>query len=125
LLRCPLEQHLMEMALCRGAPAVSYHHAGANCSAGNPSPKGNPGLKHTKTATFFKKIRLKNEFQIKNKRTAGSYELQIYPKNHLQPSFLPQSHVNITLNAKKICTFCPFNAKFFVLVILIRLQLLD
>jgi hypothetical protein len=29
-------------------PAVSYHHAGANCSAGNP-PRGNPGLQCTRT----------------------------------------------------------------------------
>jgi hypothetical protein len=30
-------------------PAASYHHAGANCSAGNPPPRGNTELKGTRT----------------------------------------------------------------------------
>jgi hypothetical protein len=36
------------MALRRRAPAVSYHHVRANCSAGK-SPRGNTGLKSTWT----------------------------------------------------------------------------
>jgi hypothetical protein len=35
-------------------PAVSYQHAGANCSAGNPPPSGNPGLKRTRTEAILK-----------------------------------------------------------------------
>jgi hypothetical protein len=56
LLRCPPEQPLSEMVLWRGAPAVFFHHAGANCSVGNPHPTGNPGLIHTQTDTILKKF---------------------------------------------------------------------
>jgi hypothetical protein len=35
-------------------PAVSNHHARANCSAGNPPPRGNPGLKCTRTDAILK-----------------------------------------------------------------------
>jgi hypothetical protein len=45
-----------EMALRRRPPAVSYHHAGANCSARNPPPRGNPGLKCTLTDATLKKF---------------------------------------------------------------------
>jgi hypothetical protein len=37
-------------------PAFSYHHAGANCSVGNPSPRENPGLKRTRTDAILKKF---------------------------------------------------------------------
>jgi hypothetical protein len=37
-------------------PAVSYHQAGANCSAGNPPPRGNSGLKRTRTDAILKKL---------------------------------------------------------------------
>jgi hypothetical protein len=56
LLRCPPEPPLAKMALWRGAPAVYFHHAGANCSAGNPPPIGNPGLKVTWTNAILKKF---------------------------------------------------------------------
>jgi hypothetical protein len=42
LFYCPPEPPLMKMALWRGAPAIY-------CSAGNPPPRGNPGLKRTQT----------------------------------------------------------------------------
>jgi hypothetical protein len=35
-------------------PAFSYHHSGANCSVGNPSPRGNPGLKCIRTDAILK-----------------------------------------------------------------------
>jgi hypothetical protein len=35
-------------------PAVSYHRAGAKSAAGNPPPRGNPGLKHTRTDAILK-----------------------------------------------------------------------
>jgi hypothetical protein len=44
-------------------PAVSYHHAGANCSAGNPPPRGNPGLKCTQTDAILKKFVGKMNFK--------------------------------------------------------------
>jgi hypothetical protein len=44
------------MALQRGAPAVNYYLAGANCSAGNPPPRGNPGLKRTRLDAILKKF---------------------------------------------------------------------
>jgi hypothetical protein len=49
------------MALGTGAPAVSYHHAGANFSAGNPPSREYPGLKRTRTDAIFKNL-MKTEF---------------------------------------------------------------
>jgi hypothetical protein len=45
ILSCFLTEHpLVEIMLRNGAPAVYFHHTGTNCSAGNPPPRGNPGL---------------------------------------------------------------------------------
>jgi hypothetical protein len=66
LLRCLPEPPLAEMALRRGPPAVSYHQAGANRSAGNPPPRGNPGLKRTRTDAILKKFDQKMNFKFKN-----------------------------------------------------------
>jgi hypothetical protein len=52
---CQPEPPLEEILLRRGAPAVYFHRAVANCSAGNP-PRGNPGLKRTRTDTILKKV---------------------------------------------------------------------
>jgi hypothetical protein len=79
MLRCPLVPPLAEMALWRGAPAVCFHHAGADCSAGNLPPRGNPGLKRTQMDAILKKFDRKMYFKLENKRPVGSYELQIYP----------------------------------------------
>jgi hypothetical protein len=54
--RCTPEPPLAEMVLLRGAPAVYFHHAGANCSVGNPPPRGNPGLKNTWKDSILKKF---------------------------------------------------------------------
>jgi hypothetical protein len=70
---------VVEMALWRRAPKVYFHHAGANCSTGNPPPRGNPGLKRTRTDDILKKIDRKMNFKLKTKHPLGSYELQIYP----------------------------------------------
>jgi hypothetical protein len=56
LLRCPPEPPFAEMALRRGAPAVYFHHAGENCTVGNLPPKGNLGLKRTRTDEISKKF---------------------------------------------------------------------
>jgi hypothetical protein len=56
LLCCPQEHPLKEIALRRGAPAVYFHLAGENCSTGNPPPRGNPGLKRTRTDAISKKF---------------------------------------------------------------------
>jgi hypothetical protein len=64
-------------AVCRSnisPPAVPYHHAGANCSAGNPPPRGNLGLKRTPLKKIYQKMNL-----FFFKCPAGSYKLQIYP----------------------------------------------
>jgi hypothetical protein len=75
----------MEMALQGGHPAVSYHHAGANCSAGNPLPRGNPGQKHTRMdgilKTFDQKMNVKLKANVQQDRTNRAIHLQ-----HLQPS---------------------------------------
>jgi hypothetical protein len=47
---------LVEMLLRRGAPAVYFHHTGANYTVGNPPPRGNPGLKSTLMDTIVKKF---------------------------------------------------------------------
>jgi hypothetical protein len=65
LLCYPPEPPFAEMALRRGPPAVSYHHDGANCSAGNPPPRGNPGLKRTRMDAILKKFDRKINFKLK------------------------------------------------------------
>jgi hypothetical protein len=44
---------------------VSYHPAGANCSAGNPPPFVNPGQKRTRTDAILKKFKFKRNFKLK------------------------------------------------------------
>jgi hypothetical protein len=56
LSRCSPEPPLAEMVLRRGAPAAYFYHAGANCSAGNPPPRGFPGLKRTRTDAIIKNL---------------------------------------------------------------------
>jgi hypothetical protein len=62
---CTPEPPLAEMALRKGASAVYFHHAGANCFAGNPPPRGNPGLKCTRTDPILKKFDWILNFKLK------------------------------------------------------------
>jgi hypothetical protein len=41
------------------------HHAGANCSAENPSAQRNPGLRHTQTGAILKLFNRKAKFKLK------------------------------------------------------------
>jgi hypothetical protein len=77
LLKIPLSE---EMALWRVPPAVSYHHAGANCSVGNP------GLKHPSTDTILKKIDRKMNFRLKINVQLDLTNFKFIQLHHLQPS---------------------------------------
>jgi hypothetical protein len=72
-------------------PAVFYHHARANCSAGNPPPRRNPGLKCTRTEVIFKKFDGKMNFKFKEN---VQRELQIYP---ITPSAAFPNFVRLSL----------------------------
>jgi hypothetical protein len=72
-LRNTLLQRAVELprSILSSPPAVSYHYAGANCSVGNPPPRGNPGLKCTRTETILKKFDQKMNFKFKQKMSSG------------------------------------------------------
>jgi hypothetical protein len=65
LLCCQLKPPLAEMNLLGGAPVVFFNHTGANCSAGNPPPRGNPGLKRSWMDAILKNFDLKMNFKLK------------------------------------------------------------
>jgi hypothetical protein len=76
------------VALSAGAtspPKVSYHHDGGNFFAGNPPPRGYPGLKCTWTDVIFKKFHQKMNFKfLKNVQHCTNFRsIQLH---HLQPS---------------------------------------
>jgi hypothetical protein len=56
LLQRAVELRRRSLILLRCPPAVTYHHAGENCSAGNPPPRENPRLKCTCTEAISKKF---------------------------------------------------------------------
>jgi hypothetical protein len=60
----------------------------------NPPHRGNPRLKHTWMDKILKKFYLKKNFKLKNKCSAGSYKLQIYP---LTPSAANPNPVGLSL----------------------------
>jgi hypothetical protein len=66
LLTLPSKLPHTEIApLRRGASPVFYCHAGENCSAGNPPPRGNPGLKCTRIDTIWTKFVFKWSLNLK------------------------------------------------------------
>jgi hypothetical protein len=75
-------------------PAVSYHHTRANCSAGNPPPRENPGLKCNRTNVFLKKFDRKMNFEFIN-ITSGI--VQTSDLSNYTICSLPQSRETIPL----------------------------
>jgi hypothetical protein len=77
-------------AVCRSnvssPPAVSYHRAGANSSAGNPPPRGNPGLKCTRTDAILKKFEYKMNFNLKINLNRDLTNFRSIQQHNLQPS---------------------------------------
>jgi hypothetical protein len=67
-------------------PAVSYHHALANCSAGNPPPRGNPGLKCTRTDVILRKFDRKMNFKFIKNIQHDRTNVRSIQLHHLQPS---------------------------------------
>jgi hypothetical protein len=49
----PCRDSSAEMTLQRASPPEFYNHTGAHCSAENPSPERNPGLKGTLMDAIF------------------------------------------------------------------------
>jgi hypothetical protein len=67
-------------------PAVSYHLAGANFSAGNPPPRGNPGLKSTRMDAILKKFDKKINFEFLKNVQRDHANFRSIQVHHLQPS---------------------------------------
>jgi hypothetical protein len=61
-----------------------YKHAGANSSPGNPSPGGNPRLRHTRIGTIFKIILWKQLLKLKINIKQNPLNFKYIQWNHLQ-----------------------------------------